>query len=74
MNALAKTGSLFLNLSNLREKQLLALFQQVDTGNRAVQKCNLGWLWVGHEAKTMCRNSILESIVRCPELITPPLL
>lgn len=74
MNALAKTGSFLLYLSNFREKLLPALFQQVDTSNRVVQKRNLGWLWVGHEAKTMCRNSILETIVRCPEFITHPLL
>jgi hypothetical protein len=36
MNALAKTGSLFLYLSNLREELLPALFQGVDTGGRAV--------------------------------------
>jgi hypothetical protein len=72
--SLAKSGSLFLHLSNLLEKLLPAQFQRADTSGRAVQKRSLGWLWVGHEAGTVCRNSILETIIRRSELITPPLL
>jgi hypothetical protein len=72
VNALAKTGSPFLYLSNLREKLLPTLFQRVDTSGRTVQKRNLGWRWVGHEAETVCRNNILETMVRGLELIAPP--
>ena len=73
MNALAKTGSLFLYLSNFREEVLSALFQRVNTGGRAVQKSNLAWPWVGHDADAVSRNGALETMVRRPELITPPL-
>ena len=63
MNALAKTSSLFLYFSNFGKKLLLTHFQRVDTGGRAVQKRNLGWSWVGHEADVMRQNSILETAV-----------
>ena len=72
MNVLAKTGSLFLYLSNLRKEPLPALFQGVDTGGCAVQKRNLVRPWVGHETETVCRNGVLETMVRRPELIMPP--
>ena len=74
MNALAKTGSLFIYLSNFCEKLLPALFQGVDTGGGAVQKRHLARPWVGHKAETVCRNGVLETMVRRPEPIAPPLL
>jgi hypothetical protein len=74
VNALAKTSSFFLYFSNLRKEVLLAHFQRVNTGCRAVQKRNLGWPWVRHDADAMRRNSILETMVRRSKLITLPLL
>lgn len=74
INALAKTSSFFLYFSNLRKKCLMAHFQRVDTGSRAVQKRNLGGSWVGHEADVMRRDSIPETVVRRSKFITPPLL
>ncbi len=71
MNALAKTVSLFLYLSNLREELLPALFQAVDTGGRAVQKHNLARRpLVGPEAEGVHWNGVLETMVRRPEPIT----
>jgi len=68
VNVLAKTSSLILCLLKSRLKLLLSHLQILDVGGRSVQERHLARLLIGNG------ESVLETAVAIPELVTPPLL